>query len=194
MFYAFSLKKILRFLYVILGVLIFIVIAIIVFLQIYPLNHIETVKKYAAKYELEPEFVMAVIKTESGFDENAVSPKGASGLMQIMKPTADWAAEKIEIQDYSYNRITEPEINIEIGCWYLRRLMNEHNSDLTLVIASYNAGSGNVSKWMNDARYSKTGENLDSIPFEETSKYVERVRINKRIYEYIFKILGGNYD
>lgn len=187
MFYAFSLKKALKVLYVILALIFFV--GVFVFFQLYPLKHLEIVKKYSVKYKLEPALVMAVIKTESGFDENAVSKKGASGLMQIMKPTADWVNEKIDIPDYSYDRIKEPEINIEIGCWFLSSLMKSHNNDLTQVIAAYNAGSSNVTKWINDERYSKTGDSLDSIPFKETSKYVEKVRKNKRIYEYIFKAL-----
>lgn len=189
MFYAFSLKKALKVLYLILALLLIIIGGIFVFFQIYPLKHLETVKKYSQKYDLQPELVMAVIKTESGFNENAVSKKGASGLMQIMKPTANWVNEKINIKDYSYDRIKEPEINIEIGCWYLSSLMKSHNNDLTQVIAAYNAGSSNVTKWINDERYSKTGDSLDSIPFEETSKYVEKVRKNKKVYEYIFKLL-----
>ncbi len=193
MFYAFSLKKPLKILFVILCVIAFAAFSAAVFFKLYPLKHLDTVKKYSLKYKLEPALVMAVINTESHFNEEAVSGKGASGLMQLMKPTADWAGEIIGIENYSYERIKEPEINIEIGCWYLSRLMREYNSDLTLVIASYNAGSGNVSKWINDQRYSKTGESLDNIPFEETSRYVEKVNSSKRIYEFIFKLLGGNY-
>lgn len=191
MFYAFSLKKIRKFFYAVFSILLLIAAAVIVFLTLFPVKYIDLVEKYSKKYNVDPELVMAVINAESGFDENAVSGKGASGLMQIMQPTADWAAEKIGIEDYSYSRINEPEINIEIGCWYLSTLMKSYNNDLTCVIAAYNAGSTNVTKWINDERYSKTGSSLDSIPFEETGSYVKKVRANKRVYEYVFKILGG---
>jgi len=158
---------------------------------LFPLKHIELINKYSQKYGLEPSLVCAVINVESKFDENAVSERGASGLMQLMKPTADWLAQINNISDYNYNNIFNPELNINLGCFYLSKLMNQHNNDLILVLASYNAGSGNVNKWLYDSRYSING-NLINIPFMETKKYVKKVNTNKKVYEIILKLVKSN--
>lgn len=72
--------------------------------------------------------------------------------------------------------IFDPETNIRLGCWYLSKLYKEFGK-LDLVIAAYNGGSGNVKKWLENNEYSKDGENLHDIPFKQTSKYVEKVKI-----------------
>lgn len=194
MFYAFNLKKLLKYLKL------FLIFFITVFLFInaihilFPLNHLDIIYKYSKKYNIDTSLVCAVINAESRFKQNAVSEKGASGLMQIMKPTADWAAEEIGIKEYSYDKIFEPELNIHIGCWYLSRLMKQYDNNLTLVIAAYNAGSGNVSKWLYDTRYSQDGEQLNNIPFKETDKYVDKVNIYKKVYTQLLRLFGGKYE
>ncbi len=140
-------------------------------------------------YDVDPYLVCAIIHTESKFNQYAVSNKGASGYMQLMQQTAEWGATEIGIDDYSYDRIFEPKINIQIGIWYISNLTQQfENKDV--VLASYNGGSGNVTKWLNDSRYSVDNKNLHEIPFEETKKYVERVnfayKVYKNLYEGIF--------
>ena len=153
-----------------------------VFVCYFPLKYRAEVEKYAAMYGLETELVYAVIHTESHFNENSCSSKGASGLMQIMQPTADWAAEQIGIENYSYERIYEPEINIQIGCWILSKLADVYDNDIVLICAAYNAGMGNVSKWLGDERFSSDGKTLSCIPFEETKNYVAKVTVCSRVY------------
>lgn len=194
MFYVFNLRKNLKY-FKIIGLILFIVFSCIFLLnRIYPLKYIDIIYKYSKIYGMEPSFVCSVINAESSFNEKAVSNKGASGLMQLMKPTADWAAEEIGFENYNYKNIFDVETNIHIGCWYLSRLMKQFDNDLTLVLAAYNAGSGNVSKWLYDSRYSKDGEELDNIPYKATSKYVEEVKKNQKVYEWILKSFGGKYE
>lgn len=81
--------------------------------------------------------------------------------------------------------IFDPETNIRLGCWYLNKLYKEFGK-LDLVIAAYNGGSGNVRKWLENNDYSKDGENLHDIPFEQTSKYVEKVKNNYKHYNEIY--------
>lgn len=193
MFYAFNLKKFTKALKIMILLFIVVLIPCIGVRFLFPIEHYSNIIRCSEKYNLEPELICAVINTESRFDEEAVSNKGASGLMQIMKPTADWAGKEIGIKNYSYEKIFVPEINIEIGCWYLNKLKNQYNDDIMLVMASYNAGSGNVQKWLNDKSYSENGKELDAIPFEETRKYVERIKINKKVYSILLRVFGGNY-
>lgn len=150
----------------------------------YPLKHIGIIRKYAAEYGLAPSLVCAVIHAESKFDEAALSRKGASGLMQIVRGSADWAAAEIGIPGYDYSRVREPEINIRIGCWLLARLTAQFG-DTDTALAAYNAGSGNVSKWLKNPAYSADGVRLTSAPFRETENYLRRVRFNLEIYRFI---------
>lgn len=153
---------------------------------IYPYNYSEIVNEFSYKYNLDPFLVLAVIKTESNFNEEAESIKGAKGLMQIMDSTGEWIASKIGINNFSPNMLYEPEINIEFGCWYLNNLLNEFE-DLSLALAAYNGGSGNVTKWLNDPEYSNDGESLTYIPFKETKKYVDRVSTRYNIYKFLYE-------
>lgn len=93
--------------------------------------------------------------------------------MQILDITRDWGAEELNLKNVD---IFDPETNIRLGCWYLSKLYKEFGK-LDLVIAAYNGGSGNVKKWLENNEYSKDGENLHDIPFKQTSKYVEKVKI-----------------
>jgi len=145
----------------------------------------EYVELYSEKYNLDKNLVYAVIKSESNFNENAVSKKGAAGLMQITENTARWAVNEIGIENFETSMIFSPEINIEIGCWYLNWLIKNFG-DIETVIAAYNAGNGNVSKWLSDKEYSKDGVKISSIPYSETKSYVKKVKIYYALYKIIY--------
>lgn len=153
---------------------------------VYPYKYAEYVNKYSEEYELEPYLVLAVIKTESNFNQEVVSNKDAKGLMQIMDTTGEWVAEELELNDFETSMLFDPELNIKIGCWYLKNLEDEFDGNLDLILAAYNGGSGNVNKWLSQEEYSLDGENLDYIPFPETKKYVDRVNLNYNIYKYLY--------
>lgn len=152
----------------------------------FPLKHSGIINEYSEEYHLDPALVCAVIKAESGFNEKAQSSKGARGLMQLMPQTIDWAVTQIPIKNFSYMDIEKPEVNIKIGCWVLNYLNDQLNSE-ELAIAAYNAGIGNVKKWLDNSDYSKDGENLHLIPYEETKKYVEKVELYKNIYKLLLR-------
>jgi len=131
---------------------------------IFPLKYSEYVYKYSVENNIDPYLVFAIIKAESGFNPRAVSRKNARGLMQISEVTGKWGAESLGYKEFSIESLYEPEINIQIGCWYLNTLMNEFNNNIDLVIAAYNGGSGNVNKWLKNKDYSNSGSNLKKIP------------------------------
>jgi len=149
----------------------------------FPLKYSEYIEKYSAEYGLSKYMVSGVIYAESRFDNKAHSGL-ARGLMQITDATADWVAEKLGI-DYDYDMAEEPEINIKMGCYYLSCLIEKYHNEET-ALAAYNAGMGNVSKWLADARYSSDGETLDDIPYGETKRYVKRVKVFTYIYEQLY--------
>lgn len=153
-----------------------------IYKYIYPKKYSEYVEFYAKEYDLDENLVYSVIKAESKFDKEAVSKKGAKGLMQIGDTTRDWAIEELKMEEAD---IFKPQDNIRIGCWYLSKLYKEFK-DVDLVIAAYNGGSGNVKKWLSNQEYSTDGKNLHTIPFKETSSYVEKVKHNYEMYKKIY--------
>lgn len=152
----------------------------------FPYKYKEYVDTYSKQYNLDPLFVLAVIKTESKFDDNAHSHKNAVGLMQITVETGAWAATEMGFSTFSKDDLYDEEYNIRMGCWYLRRLNDTFDGDLDLTIAAYNAGPTNVQKWLDDEKYSSDGKSIDYIPFGETKKYVDKVDAYYHVYEYFY--------
>lgn len=150
--------------------------------RLYPLDYQEYIKKYSKEYSLDPNLVCAVINTESNFNADVESHKGAVGLMQLLPSTAEWAVPKIGITGYSDVMLSEPETNIRIGCWYLNYLNGLFDGNDDYMLAAYNAGQGNVQKWI------KTDESLDNIPFPETENYLEKVKAYYEIYKGLYHL------
>lgn len=171
----------------------FLIIAIILFLggqyavkkYVFPYKYQEYIEKYSEEYDLDPLLVLAVMKAESGFDKDSTSNKGAKGLMQIMDSTGNWIAGEIGVQYFMPYMLYDAETNIKFGCWYLKNL-NTQFSDLNTALAAYNAGSGNVTEWLADNEYSDDGVTLKYIPFNETKKYVDKINVNYKIYQYLY--------
>lgn len=142
--------------------------------MIYPVKYQEYVETYADEYDLDPYLVYAIIKVESGFDPEAKSKAGAMGLMQVMEETAIECNEKA---GFGYNipeDLSDPEVNIRIGCYYLNSLYNIYG-DMKLAVTAYNGGTGNVDEWIRDAEFSDGKGGLAKIPYKETRRYVEKV-------------------
>lgn len=156
---------------------------------IYPFKYENYVVKYSKEYNIDPYLVTSVIKAESGFKHDVKSHKNAIGLMQLTEETAQWVAEKMKIKDFSIEMLENPEVNIAMGCWYLDNLKEEFDGNITLTLAAYNGGRGNVEKWLKDDRYSQDGKTLTYIPFKETDKYIKKVEVNYKIYKMLYKNL-----
>lgn len=148
----------------------------------HPISYSQYVETYARQNNIDKYLVYAVIKTESGFNPDAVSDVGARGLMQIMEETFDWIKYKLGDEETVYSDMFSPEDNIRYGCYLLGYLYDEFgNIDATM--AAYHAGRGKVNEWLSDPRYSADGVHLDKIPISDTAHYVDK--INKAIDIYI---------
>ena len=141
----------------------------------YPIKYENIVEKYSREYNLDKYLIYSVIKTESKFNEKAVSNANAKGLMQLMDETALYVNEKASFGYNLPDDIYNPEVNISLGCWYLKNLLEKYNNDITLAITAYNGGEGNVEKWLEDNKLSDGDGGLLDIPFKETKGYVDKV-------------------
>lgn len=121
-----------------------------------------------------------IIQAESGGDPNAVSPKGARGLMQLMPDTAKEMAAELKIP-YDEARLTaDPNYNTALGTAYLNKMLGRYNGNSALAVAAYNAGPGSVDKWIKENGDPRTGEVstaewIEKIPFEETRNYTGKI-------------------
>ena len=153
---------------------------------LYPQGYKNYVETYSKEYNIDKNLIYAVIKCESNFESDAVSHMNAKGLMQISDMTGIWASEELKIKDFDTDLLFVPQINILIGCWYINRLINQYGN-IDTALAAYNAGSGNVSRWLANEEYSSDGIRLNYIPYKETRNYVKKVQQAKKIYEYLYR-------
>ncbi|NKB57797.1 MAG: transglycosylase SLT domain-containing protein [Alphaproteobacteria bacterium] len=144
-------------------------------------------------FSVGPALVHAVIRQESLFNPRAISSAGARGLMQLMPATAKLVARQLKLRHTKQRLISDPLHNLSLGSAYLRQLHDYYDSSLILTLAAYNAGPGNVNRWLRmngDPRDFSTLEAIDwieAIPIPETRNYVQRVLENLTIYGYRFE-------
>ena len=154
--------------------------------QYYLLEYENIVAEVSNEYDIEPELILAIIHTESRFDEKALSSKGAIGLMQITPDTFEWILQKDEKdEDIDVNMLYDARTNIEYGTIILKNHLQEF-SDLETALCAYNAGRTNVKKWLDNDEYSKDGKTIDKTPFEETNNYVKKVLKAKDMYKKLY--------
>lgn len=153
--------------------------------KFYPLEHKEAILKASEDYDMDPAFICAVIFTESKFREDVTSSAGAQGLMQLMPETFTYLAEK-RSEEVPEN-ITDPEVNIDYGVYYLRYLTDTYGyEDIYTTCAAYNAGPGAVNSWLKNEEYSEDGTTLTNIPFEETENYIEKIKKVQDMYQNLY--------
>lgn len=152
----------------------------------YPFPYQSLVYHYAARNHIDPFLVAAVIRTESKFNNQARSPKGAMGLMQLMPETAQWVADQMDYPNFSTRDLENPEVSIRLGTWYLASLKKEFNNNEILVLAAYNGGRGNVKQWMRQYGWTMSFSDVNQIPFQETREYVIRVLNSRQHYKELY--------
>jgi soluble lytic murein transglycosylase len=146
-----------------------------------PLRHDDIIRQQAADKNLDPALIAAVIYEESRFRDQT-SHAGARGLMQITPETADAIAKHSGGTRFRHSDLSSPQINISYGAYYLRLLMDHYGGNETLAIAAYNAGIGNVDRWVAEAGGPDSFDQADDIPFPETRAYVENVMDSRQAY------------
>lgn len=150
--------------------------------KLYPIKYKEYAEKYAEEYGVDELLIYAIIKSESNFKENSMSSSGAVGLMQLMEETAKEAAQKIEYKYISKDELYNPELNIKLGTYYFSELLQKYDGNIELALIAYNAGTGNVSNWIEKGIIKRDGSDIENVPYQETNMYVRKIMRDYEIY------------
>jgi len=157
----------------------------------YPRAYWPEVVALARDFGVDPYLVLAVAKQESTFRPNLTSHAGASGVMQLMPPTAKWLADVDPNIDRSHVANLESPVNsLRLGIVYLQRMYNRSNGNLVDTLASYNGGPGNRDKWRKRFPDHDLDAFIEAIPFGETKDYVKRVLGNYAAYRSLYAPVG----
>jgi soluble lytic murein transglycosylase len=147
-----------------------------------PLRHEDIIRQQARDKRLDPTLVAAVIYAESKFRDGQKSSAGALGLMQLTPETAHYIARKSGGVEFTVEDLATPQVNIAYGSFYLRYLLDRYGENEAFALAAYNAGEGNVDRWIDEARRQGEALTVDAIPFAETREYVKKVQRLKHEY------------
>jgi soluble lytic murein transglycosylase len=152
----------------------------------FPLPYHALIVKYARQVGLDPYLVSALIRQESEFNPRALSPSKAVGLMQIMPPVGRELARSIPVRGYRASKLTSPEINIRLGTYYFRRLLDSCGGKVEDALAAYNAGRSRVTLWRGWGPFEDTNEFAETIPFAQTRDYVQIILRNAELYRWLY--------
>jgi soluble lytic murein transglycosylase len=133
--------------------------------------------------------VLGVVRQESRFVTGAKSAAGATGLMQVMRPTAKWAAQRLRIKNFSWARVREPDFNASLGTYYLRHVLDQFDGSPVAAAAAYNAGPSRARLWRGDTPV-EGAIFAETIPFMETRDYVKKVMANTVYYSAVLGTEG----
>lgn len=182
-------KKILVIIAIIIIVIVFLIFARIPILKImYPKTYEEAVLIYSEEYNVDKNLILALIKAESNFDEDAISNRNAIGLMQLMEETAKDVANRngIELDDENIKEeLRDVYKNIEIGTAYIASLLKQYKNT-EVALAAYNAGIGTVDNWIEKGIIKKDGTDIENIPYKETNYYVRKILRDYDIYNELY--------
>ena len=144
---------------------------------LYPVEYTDRLIAWSREFNLDPALVAAVVRCESRFHADAVSPRGAIGLMQIMPETGAWIADQLDGSGYTVDQLYDPEVNLWFGTWYLRFLLDRFEQ-MDDALAAYNAGPSRVAAWQAE----------ESPRYPETATYVDRVKRSVTVYRWVLSV------
>lgn len=153
-------------------------------LLLYPKQYWDLAQKYAQKFSLDPFLILSIMRQESAFNPNAVSPADALGLLQ-MTPYMGKAMAKRLKRAWRKNDLFDPDKNLLYSVFYLSRLMKKFNGNLVFVLASYNANEETTQKWIKRYWTNEVEEFIEEIPYKETRSYVKLILRNYTNYLFV---------
>ncbi len=151
----------------------------------FPLAYQEQIYQTASDTQVEPTLLYAIARQESAFDEQAKSPVGAMGLMQLMPKTAQYTAKMFGINHKKTKQLHSAEHNMRLGGHYLSHLLERFEGNRILAAAAYNAGPHRVKRWLSEEGKERPFDVwIETIPYGETRQYVQNVLCFSVIYGY----------
>jgi len=149
----------------------------------YPIAFKKQVMRHAKKQNIAPAWVYSVLRQESAYMQDARSPAGAMGLMQLMPRTARSTARSLKLSFKPRRDLLNANKNIRLGTAHLKQVYKRHNGHFVLATASYNAGSHRVKSWLPESSPLSSAAWIESMPFKETRNYVKRILTTTPIFE-----------
>lgn len=150
----------------------------------FPVAYKDGIERHAGQRALDLAWVFSLVRQESAFVEDARSSAGALGLMQVMPATGRETARAMGLRKFSPAQLTQSSTNIPIGTAYLQSMLIHFDGNMVLATAAYNAGPGNVSRWLPPGGCAEPDIWIEQIPFLETRKYVQRILYFSSIYDW----------
>lgn len=148
----------------------------------FPIQYVDQFSRHTDKTKIPLTMLLALTRQESAFNPKAISDVGARGLMQLMPSTARQTARNIRVPRPSLGQLFYPPVNIQIGTYHLRELLDEFDNHRVLAFAAYNAGSHRVKEWIRGTSSMNTLAWIETIPFQETRSYVKNVLAYCQVY------------
>ena len=152
----------------------------------YPLPYRNLIFDEAARHEVDPFLMAALMRQESAFDAEIVSSAGAVGLMQVMPATGRELARRGGPNPFSATALRVADVNLRLGSRYLAQMLGRYDGRLPLVLSAYNAGPSRANRWRRLPEASDLQRFTERIPFFETRNYVKSVERNLRIYRWLY--------
>ena len=152
---------------------------------IFPWPNRRAVEAEAAEFGVDPLLLVAIVRQESVFDAQALSPAGARGLAQLLPGTAALTARGLDVTFYP-EWITVPDLNLHLGAAHLQELLQRFDGRVEVAAAAYNAGGAAVARWLSRPGATDPDEFVELIPFQETRGYVRAVLRNRELYRALY--------
>lgn len=154
---------------------------------LFPLPYEGDLVRNARAQGLDPFAVAALVRQESEFNPQALSPARAYGLTQVRPSTGRQLARHFGVRRFSNRMLFQPSTNLKLGTYYIRSLLDNWGGKWELTLASYNAGPGRAKEWVTWHQYREPAEFVETIPFTETREYVQAVLRNAALYRQIYQ-------
>ncbi|MDE2794925.1 MAG: transglycosylase SLT domain-containing protein [Gemmatimonadota bacterium] len=158
---------------------------------VYPFPYRQLVTSRARELGLDPYLLAGLIRQESAFVPDIVSPAGAIGLTQVMPATGREVARAVGPRGFRIEMLETPELNVHLGTHFLSELFKRYDGDIPLVLSAYNAGPTRANRWRRLPEAEDPHRFTERIPFVETRGYVKNVTRNRALYRWLY---GGAQD
>jgi len=151
----------------------------------FPFPYRSLIETWARRHRLDPFLLAGLIRQESEFNPGAMSPARACGLTQLLPSQARMLARQLKLR-YRTSYLFQPAMNIRLGAYYLRSLLDKYEGRVEVALAAYNAGANRAERWLNWGKFQEPAEFIETIPFTETRTYVQAVLRNAEFYRWLY--------